>query len=59
MAISLRALAALVPLLGSEIVIGGKRSQYFVETKPKVSIEVDVDYGFNCIFTSFLSHQPM
>lgn len=36
-AISLRALASLVPLLGSEVVIGGKRNQYFTEAKPKES----------------------
>lgn len=34
-AISLRALASLVPLLGGEVVVGGKRNQYFTEAKPK------------------------
>ncbi|GAB6021961.1 Protein-associating with the carboxyl-terminal domain of ezrin [Chamberlinius hualienensis] len=34
--LSLRALACLVPLLGSDIVIGGQRHQYFSESQPKI-----------------------
>ena len=53
---SLRALADLIPILGRDVIIGGKTKNYFRKGMPKVCIGLDKEILFALKLNYILTH---